>query len=45
MRRNEWPTCVGIRRLHLIEFADSGDIKRENVWIDLASIMQQLPQD
>lgn len=33
------------RLLHVIEFADSGDIKRENVWIDLASIMQQLPQD
>lgn len=33
------------RLLHVMEFADSGDIKRENVWIDLASIMQQLPQD
>jgi hypothetical protein len=33
------------RLLHVIEFADGGDIKRENVWIDLASIMQQLPQD
>ena len=33
------------RLLHVIEFADSGDIKRENVWIDLASILQQLPQD
>lgn len=33
------------RLLHVIEFADSGNIKRENVWIDLASIMQQLPQD
>jgi hypothetical protein len=33
------------RLLHVVEFADSGDIKRENVWIDLASIMQQLPQD
>lgn len=32
------------RLLHVIEFADSGDIRRENVWIDLASIMQQLPQ-
>ena len=33
------------RLLHVVEFAGSGDIKRENVWIDLASIMQQLPQD
>lgn len=33
------------RLLHVIEFADSGDIQRENVWIDLASIMRQLPQD
>jgi predicted ester cyclase len=33
------------RLLHVMEFAGGGDIKRENVWIDLASIMQQLPQD
>lgn len=33
------------RLLHLLEFADSGAISRENVWIDLASIQQQLPQD
>jgi hypothetical protein len=33
------------RLLHVMEFADNGDIRRENVWIDLASIMQQLPQD
>jgi uncharacterized protein len=33
------------RLLHVIEFADSGDIKRENVWVDLASIIRQLPQD
>ena len=33
------------RLLHVIEFAGSGNIKRENVWIDLASILQQLPQD
>jgi uncharacterized protein len=32
------------RLLHVVEFADNGDIKRENVWIDLAAIMQQLPQ-
>ncbi len=33
------------RLLHVVEFADNGAIKRENVWIDLAAIMQQLPQD
>jgi predicted ester cyclase len=33
------------RLLHIIEFADGGDIKRENVWIDLAAILRQLPQD
>ena len=33
------------RLLHVIEFAGSGNIRRENVWIDLASILQQLPQD
>ncbi|MFL6600865.1 MAG: ester cyclase [Steroidobacteraceae bacterium] len=32
------------RLLHVIEFADNGDIKRENVWLDLAAIIQQLPQ-
>lgn len=33
------------RLLHVMEFTDKGDIKRENVWIDLASIMKHLPQD
>jgi hypothetical protein len=33
------------RLLHVMEFTADGDIKRENVWIDLASIMQQLPRD
>jgi hypothetical protein len=32
------------RLLHVIEFAPDGNIKRENVWIDLAAVMQQLPQ-
>jgi uncharacterized protein len=32
------------RLLHIVEFADTGAIKRENVWIDLGAIMQQLPQ-
>jgi predicted ester cyclase len=30
------------RLLHVMEFTDTGDIKRENVWIDLAAIQQQL---
>lgn len=32
------------RLLHVIEFADDGDIRRENVWLDMAAILQQLPQ-
>ena len=32
------------RLLHIIEFADNGGIRRENVWVDLAAIIQQLPQ-
>jgi len=36
---------LAFRLLHVIEFAGNGDIKRENVWVDLATIMQQLPQD
>jgi len=30
------------RLLHVIEFAKNGNIKRENVWVDLAAIQQQL---
>ena len=33
------------RLLHVIEFAESGDIRRENVWLDMAAILRQLPQD
>lgn len=33
------------RLLHVIEFAEDGDIKRENVWVDLAAIIEQLPQN
>lgn len=33
------------RLLHVVEFSDAGDIKRENVWVDLAAIQRQLPQD
>lgn len=32
------------RLLHVIEFADNGDIKRENAWIDIAAILRQLPE-
>lgn len=32
------------RLLHVIEFADDGRMKRENVWVDLAAVMHQLPQ-
>lgn len=30
------------RLLHVLEFSESGDIARENVWIDLAAIQRQL---
>lgn len=33
------------RLLHVIEFTGAGDIRRENVWVDMAAVMQQLPQD
>lgn len=32
------------RLLHVIEFADNGEIRRENAWIDVASIQRQLLQ-
>lgn len=33
------------RLLHVIEFTEDAMIKRENVWIDLAEIIKQLPKD
>jgi ketosteroid isomerase-like protein len=33
---------LAFRLLHVFEMAPDGRIKRENVWIDLASILQQL---
>ncbi len=33
---------LSFRLLHVLEFTDQGDIKRENVWLDFASIQQQL---
>jgi hypothetical protein len=35
---------LAFRLLHVVEFTQDGNIKRENVWVDLASIIQQLPQ-
>ena len=32
------------RILHLVEFTDDARIQREQVWVDMAAIMQQLPQ-
>ncbi len=32
------------RLLHVVEFAGDGDIRRENVWVDLAAMIRQLPQ-
>ena len=36
---------LSFRLLHVIEFSDDCQIQRENVWIDLAALIQQLPQD
>jgi len=33
------------RLLHVIEFTGHGNIQREQVWVDLAAIIQQLPQN
>ncbi|MCW5775569.1 MAG: nuclear transport factor 2 family protein [Phycisphaeraceae bacterium] len=34
------------RILHVLEFTtDGGHIEREQVWVDMAAILQQLPQD
>jgi uncharacterized protein len=32
------------RLLHVIEFTPENQIKREQVWVDMAAIVQQLPQ-
>ena len=34
---------LAFRLLHVVEFADSGQMKKEQVWLDLAAIIQQLP--
>lgn len=33
------------RILHVLEFTAEGQIQREQVWVDMAAIIQQLPQD
>lgn len=33
------------RLLHVLEFTEDGNISRENVWLDLAAIQQQLSGD
>jgi hypothetical protein len=33
------------RLLHVIEFTETAELKRENVWIDLAAIQRQLAED
>ena len=37
--------ALKFRLLHVVEFTDSGHLQREAVWVDLASIIRQLPQD
>jgi len=32
------------RMLHVVEFSESGQIRRENVWVDFAAVIAQLPQ-
>jgi predicted ester cyclase len=32
------------RLLHVVELTEGGEIQREQVWVDLAAIIQQLPQ-
>lgn len=36
---------VTFRLLHVINFAADGQIQQEQVWLDLAAILQQLPND
>jgi hypothetical protein len=36
---------LSFRLLHVVEFNDAGQLARENVWIDLAGILAQLPRE
>ena len=33
------------RLLHVVEFTPAGQIQRENVWVDMAAMIRQLPQN
>ena len=33
------------RLLHVLEFAGDGKIQRENVWVDMAALIRQLPAE
>lgn len=35
---------LAFRLLHVVEFAENGQIGREAVWVDLAAMIRQLPQ-
>ena len=35
---------LSFRLLHVVEFTKAGQIQREQVWLDVAAILQQLPQ-
>lgn len=35
---------LSFRLLHIIEFSDDAQIRRENVWVDMTAIVRQLPQ-
>ncbi|MCB9844466.1 MAG: ester cyclase [Phycisphaeraceae bacterium] len=37
--------ALEFRLLHVVEFTGAGQIRREQVWVDLAAIVRQLPQD
>lgn len=36
---------LSFRLLHVMEFAEGGQIRRENVWVDLGAILKQLPAE
>ena len=36
---------LGFRILHVLEFTETGQIRRESAWLDMAAILRQLPQD
>lgn len=36
--------ALEFRLLHVLEFDDDGAIGRENVWVDLAAVIAQLPE-